>query len=245
MLNNPLPINHLRTSCIRHSYLLHTKRHTPCSPVPLISTSCLPDYLIDYLSPFFLLRSRHLYYSRARTTNSPCLKKRTQFQKRQNEHKPCFNNELRQMDTWSRRKKRTQTNPISSFSILPILPTFTPANFKLMNNHLIINESNSNPQKTNFKSVMSLTFCLQRKSLNLPRPQEILEINNNQTKHDSFVDTTDCLEAVRVFRGWKNFLFVIILLGLSLLQAGDITTSSRQNSHTMSQTVIRPSPTII
>jgi hypothetical protein len=32
------------------------------------------------------------------------------------------------------------------------------------------------------------------------------------------LDTTDCLEAVGVFKGWKNFLFVIVLLCLLLLQ---------------------------
>ena len=44
-------------------------------------------------------------------------------------------------------------------------------------------------------------------------------MNDNQGKQNSLVDTTDCLEAVGVFRGWKNFLFVIIILGLLLLQA--------------------------
>ncbi len=33
------------------------------------------------------------------------------------------------------------------------------------------------------------------------------------------VDTSDCLEAVDVFRGWKNFLFVIVLIALLHLQA--------------------------
>ncbi len=32
------------------------------------------------------------------------------------------------------------------------------------------------------------------------------------------LDTTDCLEAVSVFRGWKNFLFTIVFLCLLLLQ---------------------------
>lgn len=35
----------------------------------------------------------------------------------------------------------------------------------------------------------------------------------------NLIDTTDCLEAVGVFRGWKNFLFVIVILCLLLLQA--------------------------
>jgi hypothetical protein len=33
------------------------------------------------------------------------------------------------------------------------------------------------------------------------------------------LDTTDCLEAVGVFKGWKNFLFIIVLVCLLLLQA--------------------------
>lgn len=44
-------------------------------------------------------------------------------------------------------------------------------------------------------------------------------MNENQAKESSLVDTTDCLEAVGVFRGWKNFLFVISICCLFLLQA--------------------------
>jgi len=44
-------------------------------------------------------------------------------------------------------------------------------------------------------------------------------MDENQGKESSLVDTTDCLEAVGVFRGWKNFLFVISLCCLLLLQA--------------------------
>jgi hypothetical protein len=44
-------------------------------------------------------------------------------------------------------------------------------------------------------------------------------MDENQPKESSLVDTTDCLEAVGVFRGWKNFLFVISLSSLLLLQA--------------------------
>lgn len=39
-----------------------------------------------------------------------------------------------------------------------------------------------------------------------------------QTKQNNLLDTTDCLEAVGVFRGWKNFFFVIALLCLIVLQ---------------------------
>ncbi len=44
-------------------------------------------------------------------------------------------------------------------------------------------------------------------------------MNGNQIKQGSLVETTDCLEAVGVFRGWKNFLFIIVVLCLLLLQA--------------------------
>jgi len=44
-------------------------------------------------------------------------------------------------------------------------------------------------------------------------------MNENQTGPNSLLDTTDCLEAIGVFRGWKNFFFVIVLICLLLLQA--------------------------
>ncbi len=44
-------------------------------------------------------------------------------------------------------------------------------------------------------------------------------MNDNQAKESTLVDTTDCLEAVGVFRAWKNFLFVISICCLFLLQA--------------------------
>ena len=43
----------------------------------------------------------------------------------------------------------------------------------------------------------------------------MIEGSGNQ---DNLLDTTDCLEAVSVFRGWKNFLFVITFFCLLLLQ---------------------------
>ena len=43
-------------------------------------------------------------------------------------------------------------------------------------------------------------------------------MNGNQAGPNNLLDTTDCLEAVGVFRGWKNFLFVIVVLCLLLLQ---------------------------
>jgi len=40
----------------------------------------------------------------------------------------------------------------------------------------------------------------------------------DQQYSNSLIDTTDCLEAIGVFRFWKNFLFVIILVCLLLVQ---------------------------
>lgn len=40
-----------------------------------------------------------------------------------------------------------------------------------------------------------------------------------QEQQKKLIDTTDCLEAISVFRGWKNFLFVVVILCLLLLQA--------------------------
>ena len=44
-------------------------------------------------------------------------------------------------------------------------------------------------------------------------------MDENQNKQDNLLGTTDCLEAVGVFRGWKNFLFIIVMAFLLLLQA--------------------------
>jgi len=44
-------------------------------------------------------------------------------------------------------------------------------------------------------------------------------MNDNQATPNNLLDTTDCLEAVGVFKGWKNFLFIIVILCLLLLQA--------------------------
>ncbi|MCJ7692717.1 MAG: hypothetical protein MUO22_04820, partial [Sedimentisphaerales bacterium] len=43
-----------------------------------------------------------------------------------------------------------------------------------------------------------------------------MNVENDRQK--GLVDTTDCLEAVNVFRGWKNLLFIIILLSLLTIQ---------------------------
>ena len=44
-------------------------------------------------------------------------------------------------------------------------------------------------------------------------------MNEDQERQNNLLDTTDCLEAMGVFRGWKNFLFIITVLCLLLLQA--------------------------
>jgi len=43
---------------------------------------------------------------------------------------------------------------------------------------------------------------------------------DNQAGSNDLLDTTDCLEAVGVFKGWKNLLFLILVVCLLLLQAG-------------------------
>ena len=42
---------------------------------------------------------------------------------------------------------------------------------------------------------------------------------NDQIGPGSLLDTTDSLEAVGVFRGWKNFMFLIVFLCLLIVQA--------------------------
>lgn len=44
-------------------------------------------------------------------------------------------------------------------------------------------------------------------------------MNEDKVGQTSLLDTTDCLEAVGVLRGWKNFLFIILFLCLLLQQA--------------------------
>ena len=44
-------------------------------------------------------------------------------------------------------------------------------------------------------------------------------MNDLQSGSKDLLDTTDCLEAVGVFKGWKNFFFVVMVLCLLLLQA--------------------------
>ena len=44
-------------------------------------------------------------------------------------------------------------------------------------------------------------------------------MNEGQTNQDNLVDTTDCLEARGVFKGWKNTFFTLLILSMLLLQA--------------------------
>ncbi|MBN2589334.1 MAG: hypothetical protein JXA96_05705 [Sedimentisphaerales bacterium] len=44
-------------------------------------------------------------------------------------------------------------------------------------------------------------------------------MNENASGTNNLLDTTDCLEAVGVFRGWKNIFFIIIFLCILILQA--------------------------
>jgi hypothetical protein len=45
-------------------------------------------------------------------------------------------------------------------------------------------------------------------------------MNEGPLGRGNMIETTDSLEAISVFRGWKNFFFVIALLCLLLIQAG-------------------------
>jgi hypothetical protein len=49
-------------------------------------------------------------------------------------------------------------------------------------------------------------------------PEGRREKMSQEPRMGNLVDTTDCLEAVSVIKCWKNLLFIIILLGLLLLQ---------------------------
>ncbi len=44
-------------------------------------------------------------------------------------------------------------------------------------------------------------------------------MEEDNRRQNDLVDTTDCLEAIGVFRGWKNALFMIVIFCLLLLQA--------------------------
>ncbi|MBN1509867.1 MAG: hypothetical protein JW955_23675 [Sedimentisphaerales bacterium] len=44
-------------------------------------------------------------------------------------------------------------------------------------------------------------------------------MNEGPVNHGNMIETTDCLEAIGVFRGWKNLFLAILLIGLLLVQA--------------------------
>ncbi len=44
-------------------------------------------------------------------------------------------------------------------------------------------------------------------------------MSQNGTGHNNLLDTTDCLEAVGVFKGWKNIFFLVVFICLLLTQA--------------------------
>lgn len=45
------------------------------------------------------------------------------------------------------------------------------------------------------------------------------KVMNDKPVNNNIIDTTDCLEAINAFKGMKNFLFIVILLCMLLLQA--------------------------
>jgi hypothetical protein len=50
------------------------------------------------------------------------------------------------------------------------------------------------------------------------KPENGREKMSQEPRTGNLIDTTDCLEAVSTIKCWKNLLFIIILLGLLLLQ---------------------------
>ena len=76
-------------------------------------------------------------------------------------------------------------------------------------------------------------------------------MNEGRTNTKDLLDTTDCLEAVGVFRGWKNFLFVIVICCLLLLQTsfwlidtGCIKTEDKGKAVETVLSIIEPPPVI-
>jgi hypothetical protein len=51
-----------------------------------------------------------------------------------------------------------------------------------------------------------------------PMPEDGREKMSQEPRMSNLVDTTDCLEAVSVIKCWKNFIFIVVLLALLLLQ---------------------------
>ena len=44
------------------------------------------------------------------------------------------------------------------------------------------------------------------------------EMNEGPVNQSHMIETTDCLEAVGIFRGWKNFFFLLVVICLVLVQ---------------------------
>ena len=55
-------------------------------------------------------------------------------------------------------------------------------------------------------------------------------MDDNGSKRDDIVGTTDYLEAITVFKATKNFLFVVTLIGLGLMLASFFVANSRYTS---------------
>ncbi|MGA2172912.1 MAG: hypothetical protein ABSG82_07885 [Sedimentisphaerales bacterium] len=51
-----------------------------------------------------------------------------------------------------------------------------------------------------------------------PMPEDGREKMSQEPRMSNLVDTTDCLEAVSVIKCWKNFIFIVVLVALLLLQ---------------------------
>ncbi len=76
-------------------------------------------------------------------------------------------------------------------------------------------------------------------------------MSENQARQSNMLETTDCLEAVGVFRVWKKLLFAIVVICLLLLQTcfwivdtGLIKTASKTESTNAVSSTAVPPPTI-
>jgi hypothetical protein len=75
-------------------------------------------------------------------------------------------------------------------------------------------------------------------------------MNDNLGGPSNLLDTTDCLEAVGLFKGWKNILFIVIMLCLLLLQASfwfvhtGLIKIADKSGATMPRIVLAPAPDV-
>ncbi len=72
-------------------------------------------------------------------------------------------------------------------------------------------------------------------------------MNNGPVNKTQMIETTDCLEAIGVFRGWKNFFFLIVVLCLLLSQTAfwlwDLgIVSTGRESQTSDPTAVEVAP---